>query len=143
MQIAQRTCLITMLIVFFMSGASLLYGEKEDKLLQRWEQVQSEDFLKHLCRTGSCSLDEYLQFCQTLSKGGIEAEICVMEYQKERDAEKKVYYYLISWEEIRKQLLENGAYYFEEGNVLKVSVMQKSRTKSRQQTHFGMIDGGK
>ncbi len=139
MHSAQRVLLV--IVMIFICGIAVSCHEQENKLQGQWETVQTERFLKKLCRTEYISREEYLQYTTALNYKGTASEIRIEEYQREWDAEGSLYYYLISWEEILRTLTEKGNYTFETGSVVKITISRQSRRNQVRNSYHGIISG--
>lgn len=108
----QRAVLILLGILII-----LIAAEREQAqyryFLSSWQEAQIALFFEHICREGCCSLNDYTGFCQTLSMTGKSEEIFLEEVKKERTESGKEYRYLISWQEIKEILQEEGSYHFQ------------------------------
>lgn len=141
MQTIQRSVLVCLVISVFVWGMAAVGREKEEKFYQQWEQVQVERFLSKLCRSGSCSYEEYEILYRALNYYGMDSKIQIEEYRREQDMERNVYYYLMSWEEIQEHLAEEGRYTFEQGSILRIVVVQKSRSQSITSRYSHIVSG--
>lgn len=141
MQIVQRALLIMTMIIVLMVGTIVICREKEEKLQKQWECVQTERFLGKICRNGSISLDEYMEYNTTLNHAGTVSKIRIEEYQREQDITGRNYYYLVSWEELQDCFMKEGACDFKTESVIKISVEQKSMGQSMKNSYYGVIYG--
>lgn len=122
MRILQRVALIVLVLAGIMIGWKLLYTEQKEKISKQWEALQTEKFMKKICRNGYCSYEEFALYEAALNGIGKHSTVRLEEAQREWDLSGKVYYYQISWEEIEEQMIRTGIYDFQEESILKVSV---------------------
>lgn len=127
MQIAQRCILIIGLGIMLGFFASVFFEEKRNNLIKDWEAVQTERFINQICRTGKCSQEEYIIFLETLRRSGNNVGIRMEEYRTEQDLSKKRYYPVVSWEEIKELLSEEGWYVFSENSFVVLEITQRGR----------------
>lgn len=141
MQTIQRTLIIFSAIVVFVLGAVVMGREKEERLNKQWEMIQIERFINRVCRSGSCSYEEYILLHTALNNYGVHSNVTIEEYREEQDMDKKTYYYLVPWEEVQGYLWDGGRYKFELGSVIRIDVNQKSRIQSQTSRYFGTVSG--
>lgn len=129
MRMMQRVVLVLVLIVGFMIGITEGYQRRKIRLQEQWGIVQTERLLQKICNTGKCSYEECYLFHTALHQCGIDAKIRIEEYQREQDMEGRVYYHLISWEELKLYLLQEACYKFAEESVVCVQVQTENGWK--------------
>ncbi len=141
MRIVQRALLIITVILFLTAGIAFVCKGKAEKLQQQWETIQAELFLEKLCRTGQLSLEEYNRYVSCLNRGGGSFEVTIEEHQKEQDKAGKVYYYLISWDELRQNLFYEDSLIFQQNSVVKMEIVRRSQGKKVRNYYYGIIAG--
>lgn len=141
MQIAQRCILIIGLGIMLGFFASVFFEEKRNNLIKDWEAVQTERFINQICRTGKCSQEEYMIFLETLGCSGGNVGIQMEEYKTEQDLSKKRYYPLVSWEEIKEFLSEEGRYIFSENSIVLLKITRQGQLTKRKSRWVGWVIG--
>ena len=141
MQIAQRSILIIGFLFILNFLITFYYFEKEAAFSENWTTIQTEYFMNKLCRTGQCSEHDYLLFSEAIGRGGNLSEICIEEYRLEWDLEKKRYYSMVSWEEIKTYLFEENKYVFSDNSIVLVELSQQGRILNKKKKKFGWVTG--
>ena len=78
-------------------------------------------------------------FHKALNLGSVSSEIRLEEYQKESNSAEKPCYYLVLWDEISEQLVEDGVYEFEKGSVINVCIRVTDRVQFREYQTYGKV----
>lgn len=138
MQNMQRILLVLAAVIALWFAISINYQEESGRLEEQWELQKTERFLTDICKKQKCSDEELWLYCSALARGTTSPEIRLEEYRREWDKSGTVYYYLISWEEISEKIMLNGGYSFEQGSVIKLTVITKNSMKKR---YYDRIDG--
>ncbi len=107
----QRGVLIILGSLLILTAAGMKQSQYR-YFLSSWKEAQTVLFFESICREGCCSLNDYTAFCQRLRLTGEGEEIFLEEFQKEQTENGKEYRYLISWQEIKEILQEEGIYSF-------------------------------
>ncbi len=141
MQIAQRVLLVLVVIVLLMVGAKMTVRDREEKMRTQWESVQTERFLKQICRRESLSWNEYMYFFETLNRSGSKLNIRIDIYRTEQDLAGEVYYFLRSWEELQEYYYEESTWYLETGSIIRVEIGWQTEDKSGKNVYYGRITG--
>lgn len=139
MHIAQRTLFALIVVVILLQGAGTLFNKQEERLQNQWENIQTERFLQTIYRKGSLSLDEYCGYEAALNTGGGNSEIRMEVYREETDLKGQSYYYMISWEELKKFLLDGSEMIFSEGNVVKIEIKRRTRGSEQKNCYYKLI----
>ena len=63
------------------------------------------------------------------------------EYKTEQDLSKKRYYPLVSWEEIKEFLSEEGRYIFSENSIVLLKITRQGQLTKRKRRWFGWVIG--
>ncbi len=141
MEIAQRVLLTAVVMIFVVFSLYLVCNGTEEKLQTQWEKIQTELFLEGVCRTGQVSLDRYSQYISILNSSGCCFEIVMEEYQQEQDWEGNEYYYPVSWDELKRCLLEQESWMARENSVIKITVLQKKNGTMIKNDYYGIVSG--
>ncbi len=141
MQIAQRCVLIISTSLLLCLMCVFLYTERENKIIEDWETVQTERFLRKLCYTGECSLESYLLYYNSVVNGLDTLDVRIEEYKKEQDLEGNIYYSRILWEEMKEMLWKNGRYCFDEDSIVLIEVYQYGWITKRMNRKFDRVTG--
>lgn len=139
MQIMHRVALVLMIVLVFSFG-TMVAGQEEIELQRQWEMIQTEKFLSKLCRTGQCTYEEYLSYYNGLNYFGMDSIIRLEEYQKEQDLDGKIYYYLVSWEELQTFFSKNSRYVFQQESIIRINVQRKSRGGNAQCSYYDVVE---
>lgn len=139
MQTVQRMLLVLLASVCLVTGITVVFEKKWEKRYSQWENLKTEQFLQQICRTGSVSLAEYTDYGIGLSLMGAGFEIQIEEYQREQDLDGKSYYYLVTWEEVKSRLQEDGRYVFQRESVLKLVVNRERFGKTGKSEYYIII----
>ena len=132
MHIVQRMLLLLMIILLLTMGLGMVCREKESRLRNQWERIQTQLFLQKICRNRSLVQEEFISYVYALNCGGTGSEIIVEQYRAEQDLAGNLYYYLISWEELQKILWQGKDCIFEPGSIIRIKI-------GRQHCYYGMI----
>ena len=141
MQMIQRSFLVVAAAFCFVCMIGLLAGEKEKTLQTAWEEQSTEQFINTIIQTQQCTYEEYIRYCDGMRVLNDHVLAELTEHQKERDRTGKVYWYLISWEEILDILQREGVYYFQSESALEVRIWLEDRETVRQYEKYGIIAG--
>lgn len=139
MQMMHRVTLVLIVVLVLLFG-SMVVSQEVIELQGQWEMIQTEKFLSKLCRTGQCTYEEYASYYNCLNYFGTETIIRMEEYQKEQDLDGKIYYYLVSWEEIRTFLLKKSSYMFQQESIIRITVQRKSRSRTVQCSYYDVVE---
>ncbi len=137
MQKFQRSIMTIYLTVIFIYMLKLtLIGQKEVQQLHL-EQLYIEQFQQQLIRNGKISYQEYLaEYMELSSLLGLE-KLQLAEYIKEYDSAGKIYYSLVTWEEIKEVLLREEEYCFEKESILEISVENRKGSRVLRRERIG------
>ena len=141
MQVVQRMLLLLLIIVGLFFGMMMLKLEREEEIKKQWETSQVERFIGNICRRGNCTYEEYLLCHRALNYVGNTSEIAIEAYQKQKDMSGGHYYYMISWEEIREELYQEGEFVFPKESVVVVEVSRKSKYKAEESKYYDIVSG--
>jgi len=141
MRIVQRTFLLLVVIFMLVLGIAHVYKEREKKAARQWESLQTELYLEKLCRSQRVTREGYLRYVQSLNYGSTISHIRIEQYQKEQDLKEKVYYYLISWEELQNRLFEEESALLLKDSVICITVERRSRKQSKVTKYYGIVTG--
>ena len=141
MQQIQRIFLIGAVIVIVSLGILLPHVENAKKLQNQWEQLQVERFMEQICRKQDCSYEEYVLLHGALNYTWIGSVIEMEEYRVEHDMEGNVYYYGISWDEIKEILFLEEQYRFSDNSVLVVCVNRSSGIGNQKRKYYNIVSG--
>jgi len=141
MRVMQRVVMLIILLYLFVLGFFFMNLKEKRKLIGQWEVLHTERFLQKLSRTRQCSLEELKLYDRTLEIIDDEIEIRLEEFQKETDESGRRYYYMISWEEIKEQLLSEEVYLFREESILVITVIRKSKSRSTANKYSDIVGG--
>jgi len=138
MQIMQRMLLIAGLAVAIIWGNGVTYQEKNKKYLEQFEEIQVENFLQKICRTGILSYEELLVL--NVSLNSHDVVMCRLEeFQKEQNLEGRIYWYLISWDEVSEILEEQKFYIFQNGSIVRIELYRKKSSQEQLYTLCGLV----
>ena len=104
MQVLQRSFSVLLGIFFLTFAVTLVVQEKGDYGYNQWGKIQVNRFLECMSTKGKVSYQEYQLLYGALNQFGVNVEFIIKEYQREEDVKGTVYWYLISWEEIKEFL---------------------------------------
>ena len=141
MQVLQRSFSVLLTVFFLIFAVTLVFEEKEKYGYHQWEKIQVNRFLEEIKTEGKLKYQQYQLLYKALSKFGRNVEITIKEYQKEEDVKGTVYWYLISWEEIKEFLLQKEEYIFRKNSVLELCIIVKRGTVERQEKHYCIFKG--
>lgn len=141
MRIVQRTFLLLIVIFMLVIGIAHVYKEREKKEARQWESLLTELYLEKLCRSQRVTQEGYLRYVQSLNYGSTVSHIRIEQYQKEQDLKGKVYYYLISWEELQNRLFEEESALLLKDSVICITVERRSRKQSKVTKYYGIVTG--
>ena len=135
----QRSVMVMILAGIFLFGILFCSKESSEKIREQWIHIKTEQFLEKMCRVGKCSYEELQLFHKALNLGSVSSEIRLEEYQKESNSAEKPCYYLVLWDEISEQLVEDGVYEFEKGSVINVCIRVTDRVHFREYQTYGKV----
>lgn len=138
MQILQRSFSILLTIFFLLFAITLVFEEKGKNGYEQWKEIQINRFLEQVSKEGSCSYKDYQLLHKALNKFGNNVKIEIKEYQKERDMKGNVYWYLISWEEIKECFLQKEHYTFQKNSVIELYVTIKKGNIEKQNKYYSL-----
>lgn len=141
MQILQRSFSILLVVFFLIFAVTLVFNEKEENGYVQWEKIQVNRFLEQINSAGKYSYREYLLLHEALSRLGRTVEITIKEYQKETDAKGTVYWYFISWEEMKDVLLEKEEYIFQKNSAIEVCIITKIGSIQKEERYYILFKG--
>jgi len=141
MQQIQRFFLIAAVIVIIALGTLLPHVESAKKLQTQWELLQVERFMELVCRNKECSYEDYVLLHGALNYAGTSSVIEIEEYRTEQDMEGNVYYYGISWDELREMLFFDEQYYFSDNSVLVVCVNRNGGIGNQKRKYYDIVSG--
>ena len=141
MGIVQRGFAVILSVAVFMLFVTELYREQENLWKQRWESMQSSCFLYEICRDGYCTYEEYCVYRNSLNILDGRTEVRIREYQWEHSVSGETYRYLITWEEIRNSILEQGGYSFRKGSMAELYVINEEKRGGYSQRYIHMVSG--
>ena len=141
MQVLQRSFSVLLIVFFLTFAVTLVFEEKGTYGYNQWEKIQINRFLEHMSTKGKVSYQEYQLLYKALNKFGKNVEITIKEYQKEEDVKGMVYWYLISWEEIKEFLLQKEEYTFQKNSVLELCIIVKRGTIEKQEKQYCIFKG--
>lgn len=141
MHILQRSFSILLVIFFFVFAITLVFKEKEKNGYEQWEKIQVNRFLEQINSTGKYSYKDYQLLHDALSRFGRNIEITIKEYQKEMDAKGTVYWYFISWEEMKEFLLEEEEYVFRKNSAVEVCIITKKGSVEKEEKYYILFKG--
>ena len=133
--------MLLLLVMLFLFGISITVFEKEERLLQQWEVIQTECFMQKLCKTGQCSYEDIWTYMEALNGFYDTYVIRIEEFQRETDIAGNLYYYYVSWEEVQKQLMEREGYVFTKESVLAITVSRNRGEQSTEQKYYDVVVG--
>lgn len=139
MKIAQRFILLSGLLFFLVCFRLLLSKESDTVFWGKWKEAYMDRFLNTMCRNRSISCEEYLMLYGGLEYTGDGTKIRIDEYKKEQDLDRIFYYSPMTWEEIRDVLWEKGSYNFEEGSIVRLSILWLEEGQEQEIRKFGRI----
>lgn len=137
----QRGLLIVVVLMVF--GATIVLPDLEcaAKLQEQWEILQTEQFMKGICRNKECSYEAYALLQGALNYSGTSSDIEVEEYQKEQDMAGNEYYYGISWSEIQENLFCEGKHCFNDDSIIVICVNRHSRSGNVKNKYYDIVSG--
>lgn len=141
MQVLQRSFSVLLIVFFLTFAVTLVFEEKGTYGYNQWEKIQINRFLEHMSTKGKVSYQEYQLLYKALNKFGKNVEITIKEYQREEDVKGMVYWYLISWEEIKEFLLQKEEYTFQKNSVLELCIIGKRGTIEKQEKQYCIFKG--
>lgn len=141
MQVLQRSFSILLAVFFVMFAVALVFQEKENNGYTQWEEIQVNRFLQQISREGRCTYEEYQLFYKALNQFGVNAEIVLKEYQRETDSKGTVYWYLVSWEEIKELLIQKEQYVFQKNSALELCITTKKGDSVTQEKYYSIAKG--
>lgn len=140
MQVIQRVFLIFISVLLFLFGWVGTCRKEERNLQKQWERIQANCFIKKVCEVGQCTYEDYMLFFEVLNYHGMDSVIQINEYRKECDMTGQVYYYLVSWEELKKDIFEENVCTFNEGSIIQIMVQRKSGAFLEQNSYYEVVD---
>ena len=138
MQILQRSFSILLTIFFLLFAITLVFEEKGKNGYEQWKDIQINRFLEQVSKEGICSYEDYQLLHKALNKFGNNVTIEVKEYQKEVDRKGTVYWYLISWEEIKECFLQKEECAFQKNSVIELCVTIKKGNIEKQKNYYSL-----
>ena len=140
MQSGQRVVLLWVIIGLVLTGGCITYQKQKERRQGQWEAVQTERFIKKICKSGMLSLQEYMLYCNMWVSDGSSYEIKIEEYRKEQDIQGRCYYYLVTWEELKNTFRREEFCTFEEESVIRMEV-RKQGCVERINEYYGIVSG--
>lgn len=119
----QRIIVFTGLLVAIFALPLLKNDYRRQQYTDSVMRAEAEAFLGDLCRTGICTEELYEEYAERvfrLTDG--EEKLQLEVYQRLTDMSGTEYRYLITWEEIKTDLRENGYHQFAENSEVYVVV---------------------
>lgn len=138
MQILQRSFSILLTMFFLLFAITLVFEQKGKNGYEQWKEIQINRFLEQVSKEGKCNYEDYQLLHKVLNKFGRIVEIEVKEYQKEVDKKGTVYWYLISWEEIKENFLQKEEYTFQKNSVIELCVTMKKGNIKKQNKYYSL-----
>lgn len=120
MRYLQRVLLLFFLLVMLVVFPYWGERHKDSYYMDMRRKAEAEYFFYQLCEKACITTEEYEKFCMTMQYAGCTGEIELQEYQKRRSTKGQTYRFLISWEEIKEILQENGSYCFVEESEIRL-----------------------
>ena len=139
MKIVQRAILLSVISIFLAYFSVGVFKEAELDFWEKWEAAYSERFISKICRDGGVSQEEVLLFHSGLTYNGAVIEIRIDEYKQEQDLNRTFYYSIVVWEEVKESLWEEGCYCFEEGSIIRLTVLLQEHGREKVFRRFGRI----
>lgn len=137
----QRMLLVVLAIAGIAVGIIFVTEEREEKMQRQWEALQVERLMGNICRSGSCTYEEYMLCHDALNYFRNLSFIEIETYQKEKDMSGGNYYYMTSWEEIKEMFYRNGEVCFSEESVIVIRVSRKNMVKSVETKFYNIVSG--
>lgn len=122
MQVLQRIVLIILAIgVLLLPG----YMEYQQKLffIRTWESAEEERFFENICRKGYVTAEDYEAYIEKMLILGSK-EVRIQEYREVLCPDGEVVYELITWDEIKEELIR-GSYVFQTGSEVRLYTTEK------------------
>ncbi len=138
MQVLQRSFSILLTVFFLLFAITLVFEEKGKNGYEQWKDIQINRFLEQVSKEGKCSYEDYQLLHKALNKFGNNVKIEVKEYQKEIDRKGIVYWYLISWEEIKEWLLQKEEHTFQKNSVIELCITMKNGNIEKQNKYYSI-----
>ncbi len=138
MQILQRSFSILLNIFFLLFVITLVFEQKGKNGYEQWKEIQINRFLEQISKEGKCRYEDYQLLHKALSNFGNNVIIEVREYQKEIDRKGIVYWYFISWEEIKEYFLQKEEYTFRENSVIELCITIKKGNIEKQNKYYSL-----
>ena len=142
MQVLQRSISILLAVFFSLFAITFVVEEKENYGYEQWEEIQVNRFLQQIRKEGKCTYEQYQLFYGALNEFGKNTEVMLKEYQREMNAEGMVYWYFVSWEEIKDFFIQEEQYTFQNNSAIELCVIAK-RGDSVKQNKYYVISKGK
>ena len=142
MQVLQRSISILLAVFFSLFAITFVVEEKENYGYEQWEEIQVNRFLQQIRKEGKCTYEQYQLFYGALNEFGKNIEVMLKEYQRETNAEGMVYWYFVSWEEIKDFFIQEEQYTFQNNSAIELCVIAK-RGDSVKQNKYYVISKGK
>ena len=142
MQVLQRSISILLAVFFSLFAITFVVEEKENYGYEQWEEIQVNRFLQQIRKEGKCTYEQYQLFYGALNEFGKNIEVMLKEYQREMNAEGMVYWYFVSWEEIKDFFIQEEQYTFQNNSAIELCVIAK-RGDSVKQNKYYVISKGK
>lgn len=127
-----------MTIFFLLFAITLVFEQKGKNGYQQWKEIQINRFLEQISKEGKCSYEEYQLLHKALNKFGRTVDIKVKEYQKEIDRNGTVYWYFISWEQIKEGFLQKEEYTFQQNSVIELCVTIEKGNIKKQNNYYSI-----
>lgn len=134
MEQLQRGLWILILCIWMVSPIYCSYRQNV-YYLKTWEGVQAELFFEDICIKGYCTSEDYLGFCEKMTKICRGKQVIFEEFQRGFGKNGTEYRIYISWDEIREEIETGGEYIFSTGSEI--------RMYFGEQGYFGLVKGGK
>lgn len=141
MQVLQRSFSILLVVFFLMFVITFLVQDRTSYGYEQWKEIQVNRFLQKIAKDGICTYEQYQLFYEALSKFGVSVTIVLKEYQRETDVEGSVYWYLVSWEEIKEFLIQKGKYSFQKNSALELCITIKKGNSIKQKKYYIIAKG--
>lgn len=136
MQILQRSFSILLILFFLMFAIEFIFQERESNTYQQWQEIQISRFLQQIRKEGKCSYKQYQWFYDALNRLGVTIEVALKEYQREIDIAGNVYWYLVSWEEIKEIFIQKEYYVFQANSIVELCITTKKDTMVKQKKSY-------
>lgn len=128
MQSLQRALSLVAGILLVLMLPFLALRDRALEQQKAWREAVLLRFFTELSKKGNCDERMYLNCAESLARSGTEYELRILEYIKTEGAE--VCWTLITWDEIKESLFNDGNYSFSKDSIVELRVVSVGKQKA-------------